>query len=137
MYGEANEERGRGGDGRRGVVEAGRVWEERERGGRLPLEVLLRLRVRYMTAGGVLGSAEYVRRIGEGLAGAAAGDEGAGAGAGAGRGGDVRVGKGVPMRYGQWQGLHSLRDLQKEVVKASADGDGDSDTRYGTADSSG
>ena len=41
-------------------IDARKVWAERQRDGRLPLAVMLRLRVRYLTAGAVIGSKEFV-----------------------------------------------------------------------------
>jgi hypothetical protein len=74
-----------------------KVWAERERGGRLPLAVMLRMRVRYLTDGAVVGSRGFVERVtggaGSGLATA-----------------------GKPMRFGQWGGLHALRNLRVNVV---------------------
>jgi putative transposase len=84
-------------------IDAQKVWEERKRGGRLPLRVMLRLRVRYLTDGAIVGSRAFVakvaedwkRKVGEkGLAGS----------------------NGVPMRFGDWSGLHALRNLQARVV---------------------
>ena len=81
-------------------IDARKVWEERQRGGRLPLHVLLRLRSRYLVDGAVIGRAEFVRRV---TGGSAIGPVG---------------GKpGKMMRFGEWGGLHSLRDLRIDVVK--------------------
>ena len=78
-----------GGKKTRSGIDAKKVWAERERGGRLPLAVMLRLRVRYLTAGAVIGSKEFIERV-------------------------AGVGKstGKPMRFGQWGGLHVLRNLR-------------------------
>ena len=78
-------------------IDARRVWAERQRGGRLPLAVLLRLRVRYLTAGAILGSKEFVEKI-------------------TGSRGEVKAG--TPMRFGEWGGLRALRNLRKNVVGA-------------------
>ena len=86
-----------GGKKARVGIDARKVWAERQRGGRLPLSVMLRLRVRYFTDGAVIGSKEFVERI-------------------TGPGGGKNSGK--PMRYGQWGGLHALRNLRKNVVGA-------------------
>ena len=83
----------------RAGIGAKKVWEERQRGGRLPLPVLLRMRSRYLVDGAVIGRAEFVRRV---------------------TGGNATVptaGKsGKKMRFGEWGGLHALRDLRVDVV---------------------
>ena len=76
-------------------IDAKKVWAERQRGGRLPLSVILRLRVRYLTDGAVIGSKEFVEQI-------------------TASGGDKKPGK--PMRFGEWSGLHALRNLRQRVV---------------------
>ena len=76
-------------------IDARKVWAERQRGGRLPLAVMLRLRVRYFTDGAVIGSKEFVEKI-------------------TGSRGEVKNSK--PMRFGEWDGLHALRNLRKSVV---------------------
>ena len=94
-------------------IDARKVWEERKRGGRLPLHIMLRLKSRYLVDGAAIGSEEFLRRL-------------------TGKAGTVAVGKdaaeimpspeqpmgkaGVKMRYGQWGGLRVLRDLRVEVV---------------------
>ena len=78
-------------------IDAKKVWTERARGGRLPLAVMLRLRVRYLTDGAIIGSREFVGKI-------------------TGSHGEVK--NGVPMRFGEWGGLHALRNLRKNVVGA-------------------
>jgi hypothetical protein len=80
-------------------IDAKKVWEERQRGGRLPLHVLLRLRSRYLVDGAVIGRAEFVRRVTGGSAAATA---------------EGKPGK--KMRFGAWGGLHALRDLRVNVV---------------------
>ena len=67
-------------------------------GGRLPLAVMLRMRVRYLTDGAMVGSREFVERVTAGGRGVAK--------------------AGVPMRFGQWGGLHALRNLRVNVVRA-------------------
>ena len=97
-----NEERRRGGiqDPKTGAkktragIAAGDVRAERKRGGRLPLQTILRMRVRYMTAGGIIGSKAFVEEITR-----ACGLEK----------------PGTPMRRGEWGGLRSLRNLQRRV----------------------
>ena len=88
----------------RNGIDARKVWEERKRGGRLPLHVLLRLRSRYLVDGAVIGRAEFVRRVtgGSMVPGAATG---------------AITGKaGKKMRFGEWGRLHALRDLRVDVV---------------------
>ena len=88
----------------RNGIDARKVWEERQRGGRLPLHILLRLRSRYLVDGAVIGRAEFVRRVtgGSMVPGAATG---------------AITGKpGKKMRFGEWGGLHALRDLRVNVV---------------------
>ena len=80
-------------------IDAKKVWEERQRGGRLPLHVLLRLRSRYLVDGAVIGRAEFVQRVTGGSAIAAT---------------EGKPGK--KMRFGEWGGLHALRDLRVDVV---------------------
>ena len=80
-------------------IDARKVWGERVRGGRLPLHILLRLRSRYLVDGAVIGRAEFVRRVTGGGAAAPA---------------DGKPGK--KMRFGEWGGLHALRDLRVDVV---------------------
>ena len=82
-------------------IDARKVWEERQRGGRLPLHILLRLRSRYLVDGAVIGRAEFVRRVTGGSAVAS----------------DPTAGKpGKMMRFGAWGGLHALRDLRVDVI---------------------
>ena len=78
-------------------IDAKNVWAERERGGRLPLSVMLRLRVRYLTDGAVVGSKEFVEKV-TGVTGKKRG--------------------GTAMRFGEWSGLHALRNLRRDVVTA-------------------
>ena len=85
-------------------IDARKVWEERQRGGRLPLHILLRLRSRYLVDGAVIGRAEFVRRVTGGsiVAGTAAG---------------TTTGKpGKKMRFGARGGLPALRDLRVDVA---------------------
>ena len=93
-----------GAKSKRKGIDARKVWEERKRGGRLPLHVMLRLRSRYLVDGAVIGRAEFVRRVtgGSMVAGTVA---------------STTTGKpGKKMRFGDWGGLHALRDLRVDVV---------------------
>ena len=76
-------------------IDAEKVRAERSRGGRLPLAVILRLRVRYLTDGAIIGSKEFVGTI---------------------TGSQGKEKPGRPMRFGEWGGLHALRNLRKNVV---------------------
>ena len=72
--------------------------------GNLPLSTALRCRVRYFSDGAILGSKSFVDSIYEkrlDLFGTPSRTSGA-----------------RPMRFGDWGGLHTLRDLQKRVVEA-------------------
>jgi hypothetical protein len=84
-------------------VRAGMV-EVKVRRGKMPLRQVLRLRVRYMTAGGVIGSEAFVRQVYEGANDVLSRKEAK----------RKRKG-GVPMRNGDWGGLHVLRDLREPV----------------------
>ena len=106
LFEEGSEERvpEDGAKSKRKGIDARKVWEERQRGGRLPLHVMLRLRSRYLVDGAVIGRAEFVRRVtgGSVVPGAATG---------------ATTGKpGKKMRFGEWGGLHALRDLRVNVV---------------------
>ena len=98
LYEEGSEERvpQEGEKSERKGIDVKKVWEERARGGRLPLGVMLRLRVRYLTDGAVVGSKEFVERVTEGRLG--------------------EKKSGMPMRFGKWGKMHSLKNLQKNVV---------------------
>jgi len=78
-----------------------RVAEVLESGGRLPKHEILRCRVRYFTDGVVLGSEEFVESIYRKYR-----DEF----------GLKRTSGARPMKYGQWDGLCTMRDLRKAVV---------------------
>ncbi|MFM7182729.1 MAG: transposase [Verrucomicrobiales bacterium] len=120
-------------------IDARKVWEERKRGGRLPLNVMLRLRSRYLVDGAAIGSEEFLRRLTCGRRkNASLEDSPDQVGAGrqkkeeTGHGAEVSdapedvasfkqsaqpTGKpGVAMRFGQWGGLRVLRDLRVDVV---------------------
>jgi REP element-mobilizing transposase RayT len=47
----------------RALIDARKVWEERKRGGRLPMPVMLRLKSRYLVDGAAIGSSEFLRRL--------------------------------------------------------------------------
>jgi hypothetical protein len=98
-------------------IDARKVWEERKRGGRLPLFVMLRLKSRYLVDGAAIGSAEFLRRLtGKatvlGQAPQDASSESGEVADSAEQGGRA----GVAMRFGQWGGLRVLRDLRVNVV---------------------
>jgi len=77
-----------------------KVAEVMRQGGKLPLRVLLRVKVRSLTAGGIIGSREFVRKVYEGRKEALGPDR-------------TRI---KPMRYGEWGGLHAFRDLGKKSI---------------------
>ena len=79
---------------KRAGIDAADVRDERQRGGRLPLGVMLRMRVRYMTAGEVTGSNEFDEQAPHATRPSRAG---------------------ALMRRGEWGGLRSLRNLQRRV----------------------
>ncbi len=98
-------------------IDARKVWEERKRGGRLPLRVMLRLKSRYLVDGAAIGSAEFLRRLtgkSEGML--EDGQEAAGATDHLGEPQPAMGREGVAMRFGQWGGLRVLRDLRVGVV---------------------
>jgi len=89
---------GRGGEGASLQRQA---WSrEMARGGRLPVAVALRCRVRYFTSGAVLGSRAWVEEIYVQFRG---------------RLGARRRSGARPMKGSDWEGLTVLRDLQKNV----------------------
>ncbi len=100
-------------------INARKVWEERKRGGRLPLATVLRLKSRYLVDGGIVGSRGFVEKVTGKM-----GEKGVGASPGAERSvgsdglvGAARTGQGgVKMRFAEWGGLHVLRNLRKDVV---------------------
>lgn len=101
LYGKGVQSKGLGAKDQ-GVVEPEKLQEVVDAGGRLPLPQLLRLRVRYMTAGTALGSGEFLRKI----------DQSMGA-----RGAYVRKRSAYRMRGGDWGGLMTYRNLQLEPIQ--------------------
>lgn len=102
LYGKGAQSKGLGPKDQ-GVIETQKLQQVVDAGGRLPLSQVLRLRVRYMTAGTALGSAEFLRKIDRTL------EE---------RGGHVRQRSAYCMRGGDWGGLMSYRNLQLNPVHA-------------------
>ena len=72
-----------------------------ENNGRLPLSDVLRLRVRYFTAGTAIGSVSFLREVGKAVRE---------------RHGLERKRDAYPMRSGEWGGLHSYRNLQVDPI---------------------
>ena len=70
----------------------------------LPLSVMLRRKVRYFCDGAVVGSADFVEEVFEGLRAL-------------GRTGPSRKTGARPLRGGDWGELRVLRDLQVRVVE--------------------
>jgi REP element-mobilizing transposase RayT len=122
-------------------IDARKVWEERKRGGRLPLHVMLRLKSRYLVDGAAIGSAEFLRRLTGGRqktaslqdspdrigarrhkkvkGGLAIKPDSSDVTETDGGGTNLGLSKGKPgvaMRFGQWGGLRVLRDLRVNVV---------------------
>jgi hypothetical protein len=110
-------------------VDARKVWEERKRGGRLPLHVILRLKSRYLVDGAAIGSAEFLRRLTGGRLKTASLEDGRQkmgnlsepqvelSASGEVEDPEPPPGKpGVAMRFGQWGGLRVLRNLRVGVV---------------------
>jgi REP element-mobilizing transposase RayT len=97
-------------------IDARKVWEERKRGGRLPMHVMLRLKSRYLVDGAAIGSAEFLRRLtGKSEMMPVDGQEVAEASGTSPE--SPPVGReGVAMRFGHWGGLRVLRDLRVNVV---------------------
>jgi hypothetical protein len=75
-----------------------KVNEVMRQGGKLPMKVLLGEKVRYLTAGAIMGSREFIRKVYEGRMEVL---------------GPNRVRISTPMRHGEWGGLHSFRNLGK------------------------
>jgi len=78
-----------------------KVEEVMSQGGKLPMKVLLRVKVRYLTAGAIIGSRAFVRRVYEGRKEEL---------------GPNRSRISTPMRYGEWGGMHSFRNLGKKLM---------------------
>jgi hypothetical protein len=76
------------------------VAEVMRQGGKLPMRVLLRVKVRYLTAGAIIGSREFIRKVYEGRKDAL---------------GPNRSRISTPMKHGEWGGLHSFRNLGKKI----------------------
>ena len=81
------------------AIDAHRQFEGRQHGERLPLDVMLRLRTRYLVDGAIIGSPEFVRGVTSA------------------RGAHSAARSGKKMRFGDWGGLHTLRDLRVDVVQ--------------------
>ena len=98
-------------------IDARKVWEERKRGGRLPLHVMLRLKSRYLVDGAAIGSAEFLRRVTGKATVLGQAPEVVSAESGEVAERPNQTGRsGVAMRFGQWGGLRVLRDLRVNVV---------------------
>ena len=97
---EVADEEGRTGSVRKGFSSA-EVEAERERGGKMPLRQVIRLRVRYFTDGAVLGGAAFVERV---YARHRA------------RYGLKRRTGARPLEEADWEGLCVLRDLKRDRI---------------------
>jgi len=78
-----------------------KVEEVLRQGGKLPMKVLLRVKVRYLTAGAIIGSREFIRKVYEGRKEVL---------------GENRSRISTPMKHGEWGGLHSFRNLGKKIL---------------------
>jgi hypothetical protein len=78
-----------------------KVNEVVRQGGKLPLKELLRVKVRYLTAGGIVGSRAFIRKVYEGRKEAL---------------GPKRSRISTPMKHGEWGGLHVFRNLGKRIL---------------------
>jgi len=78
-----------------------KVAEVMRQGGKLPMKVLLRVKVRYLTAGAIIGSREFILKVYEGRKEAL---------------GANRSRISTPMKHGEWGGLHSFRNLGKKIM---------------------
>jgi REP element-mobilizing transposase RayT len=84
-----------------GQIDPAVVRRVLENNGKLPLSDVLRLRVRYFTAGTAIGSASFLKEVATELRESH---------------GLARKRDAYPMRYGEWGGLHSFRNLQVDPV---------------------
>ena len=73
-------------------------WHDRKPGEILPLQIMLRLSTRYFTDGTIIGSPDFVHSVSSAH----------------GHGTTAKPGK--KMRFGDWGGLHSLRNLRTNVI---------------------
>jgi len=78
-----------------------KVEEVVRQGGKLPMKVFLRVKVRYLTAGAIIGSREFIRKVYEGRKAVL---------------GENRSRISTPMRHGEWGGLHVFRNLGKKII---------------------
>jgi hypothetical protein len=85
----------------RGRVDSDKLRQVLDRGGRLTLSEVLRLRVRYFTAGTAIGSAEFLNALADSWKA---------------RHGLERKRATYPMRVGQWGSLRAFRNLQVNPV---------------------
>ena len=102
LYGKGAQSKGLGPKDQ-GVIDPQKLQEVVASGGRLPLSQILRLRVRYMTAGTALGSVEFLRKIDRSMEA---------------RGAYVRKRSAYRMRGSDWGDLMTYRNLQLEPIQA-------------------
>jgi REP element-mobilizing transposase RayT len=88
----------------RGRIDPEAVRRVLENKGKLALSDVLRLRVRYFTAGTAIGSASFLKEVASELRE---------------RHGLERKRDAYPMRFGEWGGLRSFRNLQVKPVTSS------------------
>jgi hypothetical protein len=88
----------------RGRIDPVTVRRVLDNKGKLPLSDVLRLRVRYFTAGTAIGSSSFLKEVGAEMRA---------------RHGLERKKDAYPMRSGEWGNLRSFRNLQVEPVASS------------------
>lgn len=103
LYGKGARSKG-GAEKDRGRVDVGQLERVLESGGRLSLSEILRLRVRYFTAGTAIGSDAFLEDVGEQWKR---------------RHGMVRKRDAYPMRSGEWGSLRTFRNLQVRPVEGT------------------
>ena len=103
LYGKGSSSKGVVGKDR-GRIDPETVQRVLENKGKLPLPDVLRIRVRYFTAGTAIGSTSFLNDVGAGMRE---------------RHGFERKRNAYPMRSGEWGGLHSFRNLQVDPVAPS------------------
>jgi hypothetical protein len=103
LYGKGYSSKGVAGKDR-GRIDPETVRRVLDNKGKLPLSDVLRLRVRYFTAGTAIGSASFLKEVGAEMRE---------------RYGLERKRDAYPMRSGEWGNLRSFRNLQVKPVASS------------------
>ena len=107
LYGKGVASKGTQGKNRGRIkpARAGRAMANGRKGKKLPLSDVLRTRVRYFTAGTAIGSDDFLSNIG---------------GQWRDHYGLERKRNAYPMRYADWGGLRSFRNLQVDPIELSS-----------------